>query len=450
MLRRTLAVIMLLAGASLAGCVTPPADDVTTANAVGNPADALLAFTPLTLIDEVRAGGEPVITVTPSGAILVSAHPGGTHTRYPPSPNLVAPLSGQSYLWRSEDNGATWTPIGLPVEAAGGAGPRGVGQGVSDPDFAVDANGRIYLTDLEALAAASVSWSDDDGKTWIMGNDLASTYGPVDRQWLAAHGTDVYFMGNYFVDERVLKSSDGGLTWSQVGSSPCSQDLIAHDYPDGTFALVVGCPTGIAVSTDDGATFERHDIEGASSWARAMTEPAVDAAGNTYITWANEEGVWLGVTPDRGATWREPIRVSAPLDASFETAGSHIWPWVVAGDAGRAAVVWFGIDDADGPGKAKGDWFVYQATVTGAASDSPEVFTVQATDSPVFQNRFCQSGTTCQADPDAETGDRRMGDFFEAAVDAEGYVHIAFSVALDDSISHPGYVRQMAGPRLYE
>jgi hypothetical protein len=61
---------------------------------------------------------------------------------------------------------------------------------------------------------------------------------------------------------------------------------------------------------------------------------------------------------------------------------------------------------------------------------------------------MCQAGTTCQLDPSPETGDRRLGDFFEAAIDAEGRLHVAFSVALEDAISHPGYAKQLDGPRL--
>lgn len=432
---------LLLPLSVLAGCVGVPdaPDGPGGAAALLSSGEPVVFSTPI-LLDEVRAGGEPVIAITPKGTILVSAHPGFTHTRYPPSPNLVTPVSGQSYLWRSTDGGATFQAVGLP--GADGLGPRGVGQGVSDPDFAVDANGRIYLTDLEALAAASVSWSDDDGETWLMGNNLASTYGPVDRQWLATHGTDVYFMGNYFVDQRVLKSTDGGLTWLQVGSANCGGDFVA----DADGVLLVGCGPGIDVSEDGGATFEVRSVPGAESWARDFAEPAVDAAGNVYTAWANEAGVWLAGTPDLGRTWWEPINVAAPAypDGAM---GTNVWPWVVAGDAGRVAVLWYGTADPAGPRDAAGDWFVHHATVLGADTTAPTLSYTQVTPEPMFQGAMCQNGTTCQADP-TPAGDRRLGDFFEAAVDAEGYVHVAFSVALDDSISHPGYARQTGGPRL--
>lgn len=432
---RSLAAVALLA--LLAGCVQSGVDPAATLDPEGLVGGAL-GFLPMKLIDEVRAGGEPVIQVTQKGTLLVSAHPGWTHTRYPPSLNLVTPASGQSYLWRSEDHGETWEPIGLP--GANGAGPRGVGQGVSDPDFAMDANGRIYLTDLEALAAASVSWSDDDGRTWLMGNNLASTYGPVDRQWLATHGTDVYFMGNYFADERVLKSADGGLTWMQVGSANCGQDLVVRES-DG--ALLVGCGAGIDVSTDGGKTFTVKSVPDHESDARVMTEPAIDAAGNVYVAWTEEDGVYLAGTPDLGETWSAPLRVTDGLPTR-----THIWPWVVAGDAGRVAVVWYATEAEGGPSEAEGDWFVYQATVLDAMGPAPALVNAKVTETPIFQGGICQRGTTCQLDPSPE-GDRRLGDFFEAALDHEGYVNVVYSVALGDAISHPGYSRQTSGPSLY-
>ncbi|MFA5860656.1 MAG: sialidase family protein [Candidatus Thermoplasmatota archaeon] len=437
---RSLAAVLFTI-ALLVGCVGAPGSTDAPPSASSPTTSGGLSFT-VKLIDDVRAGGEPVIQVTQKGTLLVGAHPGWTHTRYPPSADLVTPASGQSYMWRSTDNGTTWKPLGLPM--TDGVGPRGLGQGVSDPDFAMDSKGRVYFTDLEGLGSASVSWSDDDGATWLQGNDVAASFGgaPIDRNWIATHGTDVYFMGNYFTGgENVLKSSDGGITWTKVGTSPCEQEFITND--DG--ALLIGCPTGIAVSTDGGAHFEKRDVPGASSKLRAMSAPALDSAGNVYVTWANESGIWLAGSPDLGKTWWQTIHVSQPLFASGQ--GTHIWPWVVAGDAGRVAIDWYGTNSSGGPDKATGDWFVYQTTVLGADGSAPALYAAQVTPTPIFKGGICQGGTGCQADP-TPAGDRRLGDFFEATADANGMVLVAFSVVGSDSISHPGFARQTAGPGL--
>jgi hypothetical protein len=414
----------------------PGVDKQSATQLPGAVAEALSFVTKT--IDGVRAGGEPVIQITQKGTILVGAHPGWTHTRYPPSPNLVTPATGQSYMWRSTDKGATWAPLGL----AQGMGPRGLGQGVSDPDFAMDSKGRVYFTDLEALASASVSWSDDDGQSWLQGNDVAAAFGgaPIDRNWIATHGTDVYFMGNYGT-ENVLKSTDGGLTWTKVGESPCEQEFVTDAKGD----VLVGCPAGLAVSTDGGAHFERRDVPGVKSGSRAMAQPALDAAGNAYVTWASDAGVWLAGTSDLGKTWWAPVNVAAPLFPGGS--GTHVWPWVVAGDAGRAAVLWYGTNASGGPAKAKGDWFVYQTTVLGADTPHPTLYGAQVTPTPIFQGSICQGGTGCQLDP-TPAGDRRLGDFFEAAVDKDGYVNVVYAIAMQDAISHPGFARQTSGPSL--
>lgn len=434
-------VIAMLIAATLAGCLAQTEDPATTAS-VGTLGELVApVFAPTKILDNVRAGGEPVIAITPKGTILVAAHPGFTHTRYPPSLNLLEPVSTQSYMWRSTDNGTTFKPVGLPL-APDGQGPRGVGQGVSDPDFAIDTEGRIYFTDLEALAAASVSWSDDDGATWLQGNDAASLFGgtPVDRNWIATHGTTVYFMGNYG-GEKILKSEDGGLTWTEQGAPHCEQQFITTKKGD----VLVGCPNGLDHSNDQGKTWQRRDVPGAKATSRGMSSPALDAAENVYVTWADDHGIWIAGSRDLGQTWTQPLNVAEPLNL---TSGTNVWPWIVAGDEGRVAVYWYATSAGGGPAKATGDWYVYGATVLDAMSAAPRIAATKVTASPIFKGHICQNGTGCQADPSA-AGDRRLGDFFEAAIDKDGYVHVVYAVALDDSISHPGYSKQVGGPSLH-
>src|SRR5438552_18578753 len=96
-----LALAVALALALVAGCISAPGAKVQPQSVLGSaPTVGALTFANK-LIDNARAGGEPVIQITQKGTILVAAHPGWTHTRYPPSPNLVTPATGQSYLWRS-------------------------------------------------------------------------------------------------------------------------------------------------------------------------------------------------------------------------------------------------------------------------------------------------------------------------------------------------------------
>lgn len=479
-------VVSLLAGCAAEGPATPTAD-------AGVPSTlALAGFSPLALvdlptfgapviIDTVRAGGEPVIAITQSGAILVSAHPGFTH--YHPSneggsppEEILTPFAGQSYLWRSADNGTTWTHIGLPGAgpvAGREEGPRSLALGVSDPEFTVMADGAICYTDLEGLALSSVACSTDDGLTWLPGNPAASG-GPNDRQWLASYKDELYFTANYFADHHLRASTDKGLTWEDRGDVPCSQDLIA-DPSDGH--LIVACDAGVAVSEDGGWTWsESRNVPGAPARGpRIMAEPALDSAGNVWVTYTrNETDLFAAGSPDEGQTWPWVIdltphfRLYSTLDAgdqsglaaysnapdeSSATNGTYVWPWISAGSAGRFAVTWFGSYIEEDSSTQSGPWYVFSATVVDATSASPTVVVSRLTPDPMHAGPICQSGTTCQVDSmqGDPYGDRRLGDFFETTVGPDGYLYGAWSntVAMpNDVISHPQFVRQTGGLRL--
>src|SRR3989442_10367061 len=93
-------------------------------------APASAAFSPPVVVTELDTG-EPGIAVGPDGAIYVNAPVG-----------LLSSVPGSaSFLFRSDDGGATWslTPPGLRANLPGGG----------DSDLAVDpATGTLYWTDL--------------------------------------------------------------------------------------------------------------------------------------------------------------------------------------------------------------------------------------------------------------------------------------------------------------
>lgn len=450
--------------ATLAGCLDdgPATDaDAVAGEAVSMATELLPVLDAPLIIDDVRAGGEPVIAVLPSGTLLVSSHPGWTHLHpkdmTTAATDLLLPANAQSYLWRSTDGGETWDHVDL-VDGVGNA-PRSAALGVSDPEFTVMEDGTVCMTDLIALAESSVSCSTDDGQTWLVGNSVASQ-GPNDRQWLASLGDELYFTANYFVDHRIQASTDHGLTWEVRGDVPCSRDLIG-DRPRDT--LIVGCPDGISISEDRGFTWsERRGPEGDWGGQRIMAEPALDAAGNVWIVLTQgEDRVVAAGSPDLGESWPWLIDITPhfaafaadnPHGAEAMGNGTYVWPWISAGSEGRFAVTWIGSYDDSPSSQQYGPWYVFSAFVVDATT-TPQVGVVSLTPDPIHVQPICQDGTTCQVtsvsgDP---AGDRRLGDFFETTIDAQGFLHAAWSNTAaepDDVVSHAEYVHQSGGFRL--
>ena len=410
------------------------------------------------IFDDVRAGGEPVIAITQAGSVLVSAHPGFTH--YHPSTedpgtstDIASVFAGQSYLWRSTDKGATWAHIGLPGMEEG---PRSLGMGVSDPEFTVMEDGAICYTDLEGLAMSSTSCSTDDGETWLPGNPVAAG-APNDRQWIASYGNEFYFTANYFADHHLRASTDKGLTWEDRGDVPCSGDLVANP---GNGHLVVGCGPGIAVSEDAGWTWSGElAVPGHEAGGRSMAEPAIDSAGNVWVTWAEgEESLWAAGSPDEGGSWPWVIDLTPHVRlAAFEREaiemdgnGTYVWPWISAGSDGRFAVTWFGSYVTEDSDVQSGPWYVFSAYVLGGNTPAPSIVVNRLTPDPMHEGPICQAGTSCQVDSmqGSPEGDRRLGDFFETTIGPDGFLYGVWSNTADnpeDVISHVQFVRQTGG-----
>jgi hypothetical protein len=131
------------------------------------------------------------------------------------------------------------------------------------------------------------------------------------------------------------------------------------------------------------------------------------------------------------------------------------WPWIAAGDAGKASVVWYQTEPGDGlpdldcqPGHVH----AMEATLQNAASANPQKWIVDAAGRPVHIGQVCQGGTTCVA-----TGqDRRLGDYFTNVLDPRGCVLIATGdTRLTDPTTggplptaRPLFIRQNGGSRL--
>jgi hypothetical protein len=306
------------------------------------PAATLAVPRPVDHLDVVAR--EPMVVEHPDGTLLVSGYGSSAPT-----------------LWKSRDRGATWTRINVGTEASGAIGN-------SDVDLAVARDGTLYFAtmvfDRKALEGTSISIgvSKDVGATWSW--TLLSKTRFDDRPWVevAEDGTaHVIWNDGSGVSHAV--SQDAGKTWTErprIHEQGGSSHLAVG--PNGEVAVRVTPLSAsgskfdrgvdlIAVSTEGGATWRKHTAPGQRDWSplldTSVTPPrwqepaqprwveplAWDAEGALYSVWANQEGLWLGRSADRGATWTN-WRVITSRDVLY-------YPYLVARGEGQLAATWF-------------------------------------------------------------------------------------------------------------
>ncbi|MFT4745314.1 MAG: YHS domain-containing protein, partial [Nitriliruptoraceae bacterium] len=165
-LTSSLALVAMTATAFAAASTGTPAVAAPDALCVAPQAQAF----DMGYIDTTRAGGEPIITRHPDGQLLWGSHAGTTHFY---SPSAASPTStafaenyeGQTYYYVSDDDNEAWdfvprTPVsGLGVVVGAPA------TGFSDPEFAIDKNGTVYVSEIN-LANIAVSKSIDGGRSY--------------------------------------------------------------------------------------------------------------------------------------------------------------------------------------------------------------------------------------------------------------------------------------------
>lgn len=429
---RGIAVAALVAAAAVA-----PAADAAPRGCGPAPA----AFHQPVFVDRNRSGGEPVVQSTADGSLVLASHAGTTLLAKNPAGaagagDFAAGYANQVLIWRSNDQGRTWSYTGLA-----GLGPHSVGSsGFSDPDLTIDSAGRVYGTEIN-LANISVFSSSDHGRSWPDSNPVSWV---GDRPWITATtpGTVYLYVQSPLA---LLKSTDAGRTFTKISDRPLAAGKLHRDPLRPAHGLVAPLRGGgAAISADGGATWTPYPLTLGKNTV-AFDTVAVDRAGTVYAAHAGgytgpgdsraDGEVTVAALDRRTGTWSAVERLKTPP-------GDALWPWLTADRAGRAAVVWLhrpvGTDD----------FRIYAATsrarrpgcVTGPSGLSWAV--TDASRRPVHTGDIC-SGTNCNLDI-TSGGDRRLGDFISAQFTPEGKLVIA---AGDTTLASPtGGPKPVANP----
>jgi hypothetical protein len=339
-----------------------------------------------------------------------------------------------------------------------------------DPMLYTDrTSGRTFVLQLLG-PVSSASYTDDDGDNWSVGVPPSSapssdheTIGsgpyaepaPLTASWSHAF----YYCAHGGSPSQCARSDDGGVTWGPpmpVQIRSCG-GLHGHVVvgDDGTvYVPHRNCPPAQAVlaSRDNGVTWTQHQVPGTEP-TNNDPDVALDRGGRLYFATTDRGKAVVATSIDRAATFSDPVDLSSQVGVR-----NVAFPSVVAGDAGRAAMAFYGTTtpgDAEDPAFT-GEWHVY----VGITLDGGQTWTtVDVTpDDPVQRGLMCLRGVSCR------TG-RNLLDFQSLTVDTEGRVIVGYADGCTttkcieaegksnaDSGSNDSLgtiARQISGPRLF-
>lgn len=297
-----------------------------------------------------------------------------------------------SGLLRSTDRGQSWELLVPKL-------PNGDGHPKLQPFLYVDdASGTVYFATSKLVLNGIGNFVDDAGVHLHVSRDRGDSWtyadmSPEGRDWVkifagpraSGGGRATYYMlpspiaGNWagiFPEpdyQHVYRSLDDGGSWQEVSRLPVAPTAIEGCDPndfamfgqgavssDGTVFLGFRkCrQLAVSISDDEGVTWQTRDVSGAtlapydtSSLAgilgivdgeNAITgEPiTVDAAGNVYAIWADEDDVLHYTSSrDRGVTWNAPVWVMAPGVTSARMVT------ITARAPGQIAIAYFGTEN---------------------------------------------------------------------------------------------------------
>lgn len=414
---RAVLAVALLSIPLLAGCLQEPAQ---TAAILPPPAADEPFVAAYGIVDPERGHGEPSFGVAPDGTLFANGRGG---------------RGGGVY--KSVDDGTTWERIATPVEPM----PN------FDPDLAVDADGTIWFSALW-IGCTSVGVSRDLGETWTM-NPVACNAPVSDRQYvIPTKGGEAYLYSHQLPTfwQMAAKTTDYGRTWVPTGLvEPPTNNLLVKEgtgwggggfwnnatgsifltwtyFKDGPLGSG-GWSPGYAVTRDGGKSWQMGEAKGMGGdpLGLGLVVGAADQAGNVYLAWGEDHGgdvgIYLAVSTDDGATWRDPVRVDAG-------AGSNVFPAITAMAPGKVAIAYYQSDDKAAPSDVKGAWNVTLAWTDDALAAQPVFRHANLTERPVKEGPICINGTACD-------GDREFLDYFQVHALPDGRVGAIFNSMME-------------------
>jgi hypothetical protein len=372
-------------------------------------------------------------------------------------------------MWKSIDGGLTWSYLGEPDGAQAAnvlSGVNGAGLGGGDEDEIALPDGRVVMTSLW-LGSNTTCTSSNGGAAWLC-NPNGSMLPNDDRQWLANFGSNIVYItskqtgpvpGFAFTGTEsiyVAKSTDGGVTFPNVslvttpelGIQPGDQGNIIVDSVGNVYTVFFDQVNPnilyVAKSVDGGGTWMIKQVFKAPagiSLVHVFPSIAADRANNLYIVFSDGINSYLTASADGGATWNLPVIVNSGFNIK-----STVEPWVVAGDAGKVNVFFYGTPDTNFMDTGA-QWVVYMSQSQNALAKVPTFSIAPATPYVIHVGAICNNGDGCPS------GTRTMLEYFfpDTYLDGNAIAVYPDSVHIQDTTANNTavyFIRQSGGSKI--
>lgn len=226
----------------------------------------------------------------------------------PDNPNLLFAGTAAGGIWRSTNNGEAWSPVNIPTIPVIGISDIAISRSKPTVMYAAtgDANG-ARPGDLDGYPAYTygVVKSTDGGTTWSLTGlayDVVQN-AIISRLWIDPRDENVVIAATY---SGMMRTTDGGKSWKQQASG-IYKDLIANpSVPTILYATTYALNGGAQIhrSTDGGQTWDDvYTIPGANRIRLAVTKAnanVIAAVASNYQSQALE-GVYKST--DAGTTF---------------------------------------------------------------------------------------------------------------------------------------------------
>ena len=319
---------------------------------------------------------------------------------------------GPSIL-KSSDMGKKWADVSPKV------GPQNRHAVTLDPYVYVDENTqRLFTIDL-TVACSYLSFSDDDGKSWIT-NPLACGTPVNDHQTLFSgpgksspdvplYDGIVYYCYSAVLATNCTKSLDGGVTFQQTGEPVYSSLNPREGEPsegrctgfnghgavgaDGTVFLPKdACEQPYLFrSTDEGQTWDGVRVSKKSLPYGPDPAVTVDKKGNVYYAWTGPGGkLFMAVSKNNGRSFGPTMDITAPKVVGTEM------PTIDVLAPGKVAVGYMGTTNSKDNSKgmpqrdySKATWNGYITMTTNGLAKKPVFYsaTVNKPSDPIYRGK---------------------------------------------------------------